>query len=233
VDTPCLANFEDVLPLAREPGVWIRLTAEPRDLLEADLVILPGSKATAYDLDFLRRQGIARALEMRAERGAPLLGICGGAQLLGERIEDPDGVEADEPVIEALGILPHRTLYARPKRTLQCRGQLQAYGAPAPVSGFVLHHGRMVGVQGAPALVLQDGTAEGHVRGAVVATMLHRLFDTPEARHSVLAFLRGRRGLSAPSVLEAPIDPYEQLADHVQQHVDCETLRRIALGGAP
>jgi adenosylcobyric acid synthase len=227
VDTPCLANFEDVLPLAREAGVLVRLTAAPRELLEADLVILPGSKATAYDLAFLRQTGIASALIERAAAGAPLLGICGGAQLLGERIEDPEGVESDQPLLRALGILPHVTRYAQPKRTLQCSGTLQAFGASAPVSGFVLHHGRLLDVQGAPALRLDDGQPEGHMRGAIVATMLHRLFDAQGARDSLLQQLRARRSIAAPLAGATAADPYDQLADHLQRHMDCEQLRRL------
>jgi adenosylcobyric acid synthase len=230
VDTPCLANFEDVLPLANEPGVLVRLTAEPRELLEADLVILPGSKATAYDLDFLRRTGNDVALLERAAADRPLFGICGGAQLLGERIEDPEQVESSEPVLRALGVLPHATRYERPKRTEQCSGTLQALGEAVPVSGFVLHHGRMIDVQGAPALRLADGSAEGHARGAIVATMMHRLFDSPGARESVLRWLRARRGLGAPVAQQPPADPYDLLADHVQRHLDSERLRRLTLG---
>jgi cobyric acid synthase len=88
----------------------------------------------------------------------------------------------------------------------------------------------MVGVQGEPALVLDDGTPEGHVCGAVVATMLHRLFDTPEARRRVLDSLRARRGLAEPVETVEPPDPYEALADHVQRYVDCDRLRDIARG---
>jgi adenosylcobyric acid synthase len=230
LDTPCLANFEDVLPLSREPGVMVRLTAEPRELLEADLVILPGSKATAYDLAFVRKQGLAQALLERAASDKPLLGICGGAQILGERIEDPEHVESDEPLLQALGILPHTTRYQQPKRTVQCSGELQAFGGRARVSGFVLHHGRLHGVRGEHALQLDDGSPEGHARGNVVATMLHRLFDTQDARDLLLRYLRARRGLPAASTQAEQPDPYEQLADHVQRYLDCAKLRALALG---
>jgi adenosylcobyric acid synthase len=229
-DTPCLANFEDVLPLAREPGVLVRLSAEPRELLEADLVVLPGSKATAHDLAFLRTTGIAEALLERARASSPLLGICGGAQLLGERIEDPDAVESGVPVLDALGILPHITRFAQPKRTTQCSGTLHAFGGSAQVSGFVLHHGRLLDVRGEPALRLDDGQPEGHARGEVVATMLHRLFDTQAARDCLLAHLRARRGLTAPQRGASAADPYEQLADHLARYLDCDKLRRLTLG---
>ena len=233
VDTPCLANFEDVLPLAREPGVQLRLTAAARELLEADLVILPGSKATAHDLAFLRETELAEALQLRAARGGAILGICGGAQIMGEHIEDPEGVELTgaEGQLPALGLLPHFTRFEQPKRTLQCRGQLQVFGGRAPVEGFVLHHGRLCGVAGEPALRLEDGSPEGHARGPLLATMLHRLFDTAEARGLILGHLRAQRGLPAQVEPAADSgDPYERLADHVQQHVDCERLRALARG---
>lgn len=230
VDTPCLANFEDVLPLARAPGVLVKLSAEPRELLEADLVILPGSKGTAHDLAFLRQTGIAHALQERARRAEPLLGICGGAQLLGERIEDPDAVESGEPVLEALGILPHRTRFEQPKRTTQCSGTLHAFGGSAAVSGFVLHHGRLLEVRGTPALRLADGQPEGHARGEIVATMLHRLFDSQAARDQLLSHLRRRRGLTAPQPAPAPPDAYDQLADQLTRHLDCDKLRRLTFG---
>lgn len=229
VDTPCLANFEDILPLSREPGVVVRLTAAARELLEADLVVLLGSKSTVHDLRFVRDTGIARALALRSARGEPILGICGGAQLMGERIDDPDCVESDAPSSEALGLLPHFTRFEQPKRTQQCRGQLQAFGGSAAVEGFVLHHGRLHGVRGAPALCFEDGTPEGHAAGHLVASMLHRMFDGPAARALLLGWLRERRGLPATGATDEPErDPYELLADHVQQHLDCTRLLTLA-----
>lgn len=232
LDTPCLANFEDVLPLAREPGVHVRLTADARELLEADLVILPGSKATAHDLAFVHQRGLGEALQLRAARAGAIVGICAGAQMLGQHIEDPLGVELPGGAqrVAALGLLPHVTRFEQPKRTVQCSGELQAFGGTAPVAGFVLHHGRLCDVQGSPALRLEDGAPEGHVRGHVVATMLHRVFDRAEPRALLLRYLRARRGLSAPVAQHAEVDPYERLADHVQQHVDCDKLRALACG---
>jgi adenosylcobyric acid synthase len=232
VDTPCLANFEDVLPLSREPGVLVRLTHSARELLEADLVILAGSKATAHDLAFLRESDCAAALLRRAERAEPLLGICGGAQMLGERIEDPERIESPEPSLAALGLLPHSTRYERDKRTERCSGQLQMFGGQGRVEGFFLHHGRMFEARGAPALLLDDGTREGNVQGVVVASMVHRLFDDPTGRASLLGWLRQRRSLPEPAATPAADggDAYARLADTLQQHLDCARLREIALG---
>jgi adenosylcobyric acid synthase len=230
VDTPCLANFEDLLPLAAEPGVRLRLTAAARELLEADLVVLAGSKSTVHDLAALRAQGLDRALAERAARELPLLGICGGAQLLGQRIEDPERIESEQELVIALGLLPHSTRYASPKLTRRRGGMFSALGPDARVDGFELHHGRMLEAQN-PALQLDDGETEGSVEGAIIASMLHRLFDQPSARSALCRWLRARRRLPAPqpTASGAP-DPYERLADHVQRALDWPRLRAIALG---
>ena len=228
VDAPCLANFEDVLPLAREPGVRLRLTAAPRELLEADLVILAGSKSTLHDLEFVRSRGIDRALARRAERQEPILGICGGAQILGRRIEDPEAIESTHATADALGLLPHRTLYARPKTTRQVRGHLAFGEVPAEVEGFLLHHGRMLDAT-EPVLRLDDGELEGCRDGATVATMVHRLFDHPSARGALLAPLRQKRGLPPPTAAGDSEDPYDRLARQLQAALDWPALRRLAL----
>lgn len=230
VDTPCLANFEDVLPLALEPGVRLRLTAAPRELLEADLVVIAGSKSTVHDLRFLRESQLADALARRAAADQPLLGICGGAQMLGQRIEDPEAIESAETAIDALGILPHFTRYAAPKRTRQCTGWLTALAPDARVEGFELHHGRMHGARQS-VLTFDDGRPEGSMRGAVLASMVHRLFDVAAARRALLSFVCARRGVALPAApSEPPIDAYEQLADHVQAALDWPRVRAIALG---
>jgi len=230
VDTPCLANFEDVLPFEREPGVRVRLTAAPRELLEADLVILAGSKATAHDLQFLRSSGIDVALSRRAARDRAILGICGGAQMLGQRIEDPDAIESSDTLIAGLGILPHHTLYQAPKRTRQRSGVLSALSADAQMTGFELHHGRMLGAE-RPLLSMDDGTNEGSMRGAILASMLHRLFDHPSATRALLGWLRERTNQPQPSAAsEAAADPYDVLADQVRSAIDWPKLRAIALG---
>jgi adenosylcobyric acid synthase len=230
VDTPCLANFEDVLPLAREPGVSLRLTAAARELLEADLVILPGSKSTLHDLDFVRARGLDRALARRAERGDPLLGICGGAQILGARIDDPDAIESDRRSAVALGLLAHVTRYEHPKCTRQVRGRL-ALGPDATVEGFFLHHGRMLEAR-RPLVQLESGEVEGNQDGATLATMIHRLFDHASARGVFLTWLRERRGVSAPiGEMAAAEDPYDRLARQLTAALDWAVLERLLTGG--
>jgi adenosylcobyric acid synthase len=231
VDTPCLANFEDMLPLAREPGVSLRLTAAARELLEADLVILPGSKSTLHDLDFLRSRGLDRALARRAQRQEPILGICGGAQMLGTRIDDPDAIESQTTSATALGLLPHRTRYELPKLTRQISGRF-LLASEARIDGFWLHHGRMLDAA-EPLVQLDDGAPEGSRQGVVMATMLHRVFDHPGARAAFLGWLRERRGLPASvAPTEAQEDPYDRLAQQLTAALDWRRLEPMLAGTA-
>jgi adenosylcobyric acid synthase len=235
VDAPCLANFEDALPLAHAPGVGLRLTRVARELLEADLVLMLGSKSTVHDLDFLRQNGLDRALRERAARGAPILAICGGAQMLGERIDDPHHVESEHESIAALGLLPIVTHYAPEKSTRRVSGTLlPAELAGARVEGFELHFGRLArssafdGSGAGPALILDDGREEGCVKGSIVATMVHRVLDRPEARDAVLSHLRARRGLAVPLPVPPRGSPYDELARRVTEALDFERLAAIA-----
>jgi adenosylcobyric acid synthase len=236
LDTPALANFEDVGPLIHEPGVHVRLTSDARDIVEADAVVVLGSKSTVHDLAFLRVQQIDRALRMRAEHGKPILAICGGAQMLGERIEDPLHIESSSDVTEALGLLPIVTRFVQPKVTRRVQGRVVALGEAAALDGFEIHFGRIErssGWQSAgarAAVVHDDGTEEGCVVGNTVATMAHRSLDHAEARGAWLQTLRTRRGLAAPVIASTPPEPYDDLAAHLSSALDIRALHAIALG---
>lgn len=245
LDTPALANFEDVAPLLHEPGVHVRLTAEPRDVLEADAAVLLGSKATVHDLEFVRARKLDRALALRATQHRPILAICGGAQLLGERIEDPEGIESSRPVSEGLGLLPLITRFARPKVTRRVQGQLLALGRDAPLDGFELHFGRIERSAGwhranaAPAVMHADGTPEGCAAGSVIATMAHRPLDHAATRAAWLDLLRAHRAAAgwgaaaAPARLAPRTDPYDDLAAQLASALDVAALHAIALGDPP
>jgi adenosylcobyric acid synthase len=236
LDTPALANFEDVAPLVHEPGVHVRLTANARDIVDADAVVVLGSKSTVHDLAFLRDRQLDRALRIRAEQGAPILAICGGAQMLGERIEDPSHIESGSAVTEALGILPLVTRFVQPKVTRRVQGRVVALGERAPLYGFEIHFGRIErssawqGAGARAAVVHDDGAEEGCVVGNTVATMAHRVLDDPAARGAWLETLRARRGLAEPVAPATPIDPYDDLAAHLSSALDIRALHAIALG---
>jgi adenosylcobyric acid synthase len=217
VKLPRLSNFDEFEPLARVPSLSVRWVERPDELDGAALVIVPGTKCTAHDLGWLRRTGLAGALVTRALAGGAILGICGGYQMLGERIFDPEGVESSERDVAGLGLLPVTTRFARDKLTRPVRVQL-ADGLPLldaaggrDVDGYEIHCGR-VERHGARAFGAIDGRDEGAVAGRVAGTLVHGLFENQAVRAA----------LAPDSAAEA--DPYDRLADHFAAALDMTML---------
>ncbi len=247
VRLPRISNYDDVQPLEHEPGLVVRFVDNPRDLAGADLVVLPGSKSTATDLSWLRQAGLADAVVERAGRGELVLGLCGGCEMLGAEILDPEGVESNVRATPGLGLLPLTTRFARSKVTAQVVARpaeasfLTAGLAPAAhLRGYEIHMGRVERTPDArPAfdLVARNGEPaaepDGAVSpdGAVVGTMLHGIFEDDAVRAALLCELRRRRGLPEP-VAPIPRPPrdteYDRLAAMLREHVDLAALRRIA-----
>ncbi len=241
---PRIANHDDLEPLEHEAGVAVRWVEDPRGLTDADLVVLPGSKCTADDLAWLRATGLAAALARRAARGDPVLGICGGCQMLGESIHDPLGVESPLGVLEGLGLLPLRTHFAQEKVTARARARIATssfLGDAGPVrfDGYEIHMGAVEPLAGArPAFEVLErngaaaAVADGAVSddGTVVGTLLHGLLENDGVRAALLRNLRHRRGLSAEPGrrIAAREEEYDRLADHVLAHLNWELLCRIA-----
>jgi adenosylcobyric acid synthase len=248
VRLPRIANFDDFDPLDHEPGVALRFVETPDALAGADLVILPGSKSTAADLAWLRRSGLAEAISARARRGQPVLGICGGCQMLGASLEDPDAVESPEPMVMGLGLLPIRTRFHREKVTAQIKAHpaatcfLDEGLAPSTdLRGYEIHMGALEpeppGARHAFDIVQRNGRAlqapDGAVSadGRVVGTMIHGLFDNDRLRAAMLLALRRARGLPEPAAAGPRTDKqseYDRLATAFREHVDLPLLERIA-----
>jgi adenosylcobyric acid synthase len=230
---PRISNHDEFQPFEHEPDVRLVFSDEPELALAADLVIVPGSKSTVSDLAWLRERGLDHVLYLRKKRGAPVLGICGGCQMLGERIEDPHGVESSEPRAEGLGLLPLSTEFVREKRTLQVHAQKQreswltrGVAATVQVSGYYIHAG-ITQTRSPMWLTQAEGEAArpdgAHSEdGVVLGTMVHGLFEHDGLRHGVLEQLRARRGLGdhARSVPWDRDAEYERLADMIAQHCD-------------
>ena len=228
-----MSNFTDADALAAEPGVRVRFTRSPADVERADLVVVPGTKATVEDLERLRRSGLDRALAGRAAAGGPILGICGGYQLLGERIED--GVESRRGVVDGLGLLPVTTAFAADKLLRRPSGRCTWLGTD--VTGYEIRHGRPVRHGGAPVLVTDGGEEEGCRAGAVVGLSWHGALEHDAFRRALLtrvAAARGRRftpgATSFAAVREAHLDA---LGDLVAGHVDTERLAALIESGPP
>jgi adenosylcobyric acid synthase len=242
---PRIANYDDFQPLEYEAGVSVRFVEHVDEMTGADLVVLPGTKSTAPDLQWLRQSGFADAVQERARRGEPLLGICGGCQMLGGTIADPEGVESGERSTEGLGLLPLRTEFGRDKRTAQVRARVARTTflaeAGEEVAGFEIHMGRTIPDPGqAPLFSIAsrngapDEGSDGAVGsgGTVIGTMLHGLFENASVRSRVVRTLRTRKGLAPLSRdSDAIEDPFDQLADVLRRSIKIELLN--ALLGAP
>ncbi|HEX3644649.1 MAG TPA: cobyric acid synthase [Vicinamibacterales bacterium] len=211
VALPRMANFTDFAALAHEPTVELAFLEKPQDVDDADVLIVPGTKATLDDLGWLRASGFAEALCERAKLKRPLVGICGGLQMLGEDVRDPGGVESGGAA-DGLALLPIRTELAATKTTIPATAawsDLRVFGqsgGPAQAAGYEIHMGETRYLEGArPFCDLGRAGATGVVSdgaisddGFVVGTYLHGLFDADSFRHAFIGCARAAIGL-APS----------------------------------
>jgi adenosylcobyric acid synthase len=227
VRLPRISNFTDVDALGLEPDLDVSFAASPRDLVGADLVVLPGTRATLADLDWLRTRGLDAAVVEHARAGRPVLGICGGAQMLGRRIEDPDGSEgAAGAGADGLGLVAASTVF-RPDKVLRLPS---GSGLGAPVSGYEIHHGRLEIGSG-------DDFPGGVRNGAVFATMWHGSLESDAFRQAFLSEVGAAVGVQRPpsevsfeACREARLD---LLGDLVTEHLDVDALLELATAGAP
>ena len=228
VKLPRISNFTDVDALAAEPGVSVRFAVTPADLADADLVVLPGSRATVADLGWLRARGLADAVAERARAGRPVLGICGGYQMLAGQIEDR--VESGRGTVDGLGLLPVRVVFG-PEKVL---GRPHGHALGAPVAGYEIHHG-LAEITDPAAEPFLDGCR----RGAVWGTSWHGALENNEFRRAFLTEVAARAGRDftpAPgtdfaAVREVRLDA---LGDLVAGYLDTAALSRlIEEGPAP
>ena len=224
---PRIANFDDLDPLKAEPGVELVMLrpgqAVPGD---AGVVVLPGSKATVADLVFLRTQGWEVDLLAHRRRGGRVLGLCGGYQMLGNLIADPEGIEGHQDVAAGIGLLDVDTVVAAEKRLALVQGVHLASGER--VAGYEIHLGRTAGADCARPFARIAGRDEGAVSadGRVAGTYLHGLFAADGFRRAWLASL----GVSAAAGgyedgVEAVLDA---LADHLEANLDVAGLLALA-----
>ncbi|MFD0856144.1 cobyric acid synthase, partial [Actinomadura adrarensis] len=222
---PRISNFTDMDALSCEPGVLVRYATSAADLADADLVVLPGSRATVDDLRWLRDRGMADEIVRRARDGRPVLGICGGFQMLARHIDDE--YESGAGGIEGLGLLPARVVFHAEKTLGRPDGR--AYGEP--VTAYEIHHG-IVDVEGGEPFL--DGCRLGSVwgttwHGAMENDGFRRAFVSDVARHAGRDFTP-TPDMSFPALREATLDT---LADLVEEHLDTAALWRLIEEGAP
>ncbi|WP_019542052.1 cobyric acid synthase [Selenomonas bovis] len=253
VETPKISNFTDFDALADEPDAEVLYVRDAEELLAAapDVILLPGSKNTTEDLLHVRESGLAQAIRQLVDGGTPLVGICGGYQMLGEEIADPHHTESSHDVVKGLGYLPMKTVFAEEKRTVQvaadCPG-MEFYDGVLMgkgLSGYEIHMGRTeftapvrhpfhLTRQGENAVNIWDGALSED--GRVFGTYLHGVFDHDSFRRQFLNVLRLHKGLRPLPVqrnrhLEKE-RAYDRLAETVRKSLDMEKLAAIMEGRA-
>jgi adenosylcobyric acid synthase len=242
VRLPHISNFDDFEPLAAEPGVGVRFVRGAAAIRAADVVVLPGSKSTVSDLEWLFATGLARAIQGAAADGRPIVGICGGYQMLGEVVHDPDRVESDAPSTYGLGLLPVVTTFALEKTTVRVRARVAAGrglfsgAAGSELLAYEIHAGRTRSSAPSPftveergGVVVRDPDGAVNARGTVVGTYLHGLFANDPLRGAFLRSLAGRKGIAGDPRWGGPAgDRYERLADAVARAVDMQAVAKLA-----
>lgn len=222
------ANFDDLDPLAAEPDVTLSIVPPGKALPgDADLVLLTGSKATMADLADLRTQGWDIDIAAHVRRGGAVMGLCGGYQMLGRSLADPDGIEGPPGRVEGLGLLDFETVLAGDKRLAAVRGHEIASGLP--IEGYEIHIGRSDGPALARPMLDLGGRFDGAVSadGKVMGCYVHGLFAADRFRHRFLDRLRRREpsGLAFEQQIEQTL---EALADHLEAAIDLDGLLTLA-----
>ena len=223
-----IANFDDLDPLSQEPGLSVEVLRAGQPIPgNADLVILPGSKSTRGDLDFLRAQGWDVDLVAHHRRGGRVLGICGGYQMLGRAIHDPDGIEGPAGSSPGLGLLDVETVMTGDKRLTSTRARHMASGLE--IDGYEIHIGRTEGPDRDRPFANVADRPEGAISadGQVTGSYLHGMFRGDAFRAAFLRELGAESGgLAYGAGVEAALD---DLATHLETHLDVDGL--IALAG--
>ena len=234
---PRISNFTDFSPLEQHPLLGVRYVSGPQTLGRPDVVILPGTKSTLDDLVWLRENGLEAAVLKLAAAGVPVMGICGGYQMLGRTLSDPEGTEGGVPgaVVRGLGLLPVDTVFCAQKT--RTRVEARALAGPfagARLEGYEIHMGQTQ-VDGEPFCRLEDGRAEGCAAGHVYGTYLHGLFDTGEATARLADLLCKTKGIDPAGA--APLShrafqerEFDRLAEAVRAALDMDAICRMMEG---
>lgn len=219
---PRISNFTDIDPFFDEPEVGVRLVAKVHELGTPDLLVLPGTKATLDDLAWLRKEGFAEAIQALAARGAKIIGICGGFQMLGETLQDPDAVEGDGTAAQGLGLLPVTTIFSAGKKTVQMTGERHGL----TLTGYEIHLGETTLHDGEPFMTLADGRLDGAVvnNEQIMGTYFHGLFHNRTYTRTLVNAMRAGKGLpplpsEVKSDSERREEAYNMVADHLREHV--------------
>ncbi|MBF8265180.1 MAG: hypothetical protein HW384_1044 [Dehalococcoidia bacterium] len=238
---PRISNATDFEPLHQEPDVNLRYVQHPSELRNPDVIILPGTKSTMADLAFIRNNGLDKAITLQAQQRTAIIGVCGGFQMLGQRILDPAHVESSQDSVEGLALLQINTAFFPEKTTRQVEATVVAEkgiltaAKGQRVTGYEIHMGQSRGDEIRPAFMVNTGgTAypDGAISedGRIAGTYLHGLFDNYEFRRAFLDNLRREKGFSslARQALLTRQQQFDKLADLVRNNLDMEKIYTIS-----
>ncbi|MBQ1396525.1 MAG: cobyric acid synthase [Eubacterium sp.] len=230
VRLPHISNFTDFTPLEEHPAMGVRYVLRREQLGTPDLVILPGTKNTMGDLLWLRQNGLEAEILKLADRGTPVLGVCGGYQMLGRKLSDPEGVEHGGE-LAGLGLLPCETIFTADKTRTRVKAEVKAAPfAGAALDSYEIHMGKTTG-EAEPFCVIEGGKPDGAVSGRIFGTYLHGLFDTGELTQKVAEYLAGLKGMTLEEAVPESRAAYKQrqydiLAEAVRNSLDMDAIYR-------
>jgi cobyric acid synthase CobQ len=229
VDLPHISNFTDFDPFEQDPDVDLFVTDKPEDLFDADIIILPGSKNTIWDMNYLREKGFPSVMRQCVGKGKMVVGICGGYQILGKKIIDPKAVESSEKQIDGIGMLDLITVMSEEKHLTQVTAH--CVEGDFPVKGYEIHHGQSQ-VNEHPFLVQPDKQEILGYRdagGNVWGTYIHGVFDSTPFRNHILNKIRLKKNLPIPKNKEDfSIDTeLSRLATILRESLDINAIYRL------
>mgnify|MGYP003279388791 FL=1 len=229
---PRMSNFTDFAPLEAHEVIGARYVQSAEELHNPDMVIIPGTKSTMDDLLWMRQNGIESAIQKLASSGTPVLGVCGGYQMMGEKLQDPHHIEGDLEEMHGMGLLPTETTFTQIKTRTRFTADVKAKDFEgAKLDGYEIHMGESI-VKGDPFLTLGNGKDDGCACGTNFGTYLHGLFDTGELTEKLVKYLCDRKGIeyseAAPISHSAYVEKqYDILADGVRAAMDFDKIYKI------
>ena len=246
VKLPRISNFTDFNSLERLPGIALSYVSRPEELTGSDLIIIPGTKNTMGDLKWIRQNGLEAVITRMAGKGTPIIGVCGGFQMLGTSLDDPYGVE-EGGTMRGIELLPIRTIFAEKKTRTRVRGtaRFSEAGEPVVISGYEIHMGETIrdGGRGFSEIRYNDGTGghtadtkeDGCIYKNVFGTYVHGVFDTEEMQTAVRNFLAKQKGVR-PEEYESGVtfsmakykeEQYDKMAKIIRENLDMDMIYRI------
>ncbi len=229
-----ISNFTDIDPFEFEPDCHVRLVTRAGQLGQPDLIILPGSKNTIEDLLYIKNKGIVQEIVAAFQKGSVIFGVCGGYQMLGEEVSDPEQIESTHKAIKGLGLLPIKTILKRTKTTTRSNGYIHFCSEHVFVEGYEIHMGETRRTSNSSSFIhvaheKDDGTINENE--TCMGTYFHGIFHNDQFRNVFLNQLRQRKGLASINDRNSFVDKkhseYDRLAGYIRQSVDINNLYRI------